>query len=128
MSNKPIKTFKYGCIRISVWPSSGNDDLGKTYRISARKIYMKDDQWCSMTSFGDYDLASLVLGLMETYLWCQSEKSEHEAAIKLPLLIENDSTSNDCVEKEIKGLKAICSVEPENGSMPSCKNNDSIRE
>ena len=120
MSTKPVKTFNYGCIRISLWPLSGGDNpnlSGPGMNIVPRRIYKKDDEWCSATSFGDYDLPSLIMGLLECHLWCQKQKEDHEEAIKLPLVIETENTHEDSGEPVKGKLKAIYkSAEPRNSS------------
>jgi len=101
MNQKPLITIGNGNIKISVWPTNA-DHFGPIYSITPRKIYKKDDQWCSTSSFGDYDLASLIMGLLECYLWCQNEKANHDEAIKLPLMVESENIPSDS-EETIRG-------------------------
>lgn len=116
MNNRPIKTFTCGCIKISVWPRNG--DLGPSYSISPRKIVKKEDRWCHAISFGDYDVASLVLGLLECHLWIQNQKGEHAESIKLPLLIGSDDAIDSGGNDRPDGGKTLCCVEPPDSSTP----------
>ena len=120
MNNKPVKTFNYGCIKISLWPQQ-NSDLGPSLsglslNVTPRRIYKKDDQWCSATSFGDYDLPALIMGLLECHLWCQKQKADHEEASKLPLVVETENTPKDSEDTAEGTPKAICRIGWANGS------------
>jgi hypothetical protein len=120
MENKPIKTFHYGCIKVSLWPQKNSDHgpslSGPSLNITPRRIYKKDDEWCSATSFGDYDMPSLIMALLECHLWCQKHKADHEETIKLPLLVESENTSDDSEDSTKGKLKAIYPAERTNGS------------
>lgn len=116
MNNRPIKTFTCGCIKISIWPR--NSDLGPAFSISPRKVIKKEDRWCHAISFGDYDVASLVLGLLECHLWIQNQKAEHGESIKLPLLIGSEDATDNGSHAETDGVQALCCVEPANSSTP----------
>ena len=114
MNNKPLKTFSYGCIKIGVWPQ--NSDLGPAYTVTPRRIFKKDDLWCNATSFGDYDLASLIIGLLETHLWIQNQKPDKDSSIRLPLLVESQNMTEESDKSETGGLKPVRKVEPANSS------------
>mgnify|MGYP000874988986 CR=1 FL=1 len=57
--NKPIETIKCNSVKAAIWANETNK--GIKYTVTFSRLYQKDDQWKSSTTFGEDDLSSLYM-------------------------------------------------------------------
>jgi hypothetical protein len=58
-NNKPIETIKCNAVKAAIW--ANETDKGIKYTVTFSRLYQKDDQWKSSTTFGEDDLSSLYM-------------------------------------------------------------------
>ncbi len=71
----PVKTFRLGNVKASVWENSG--DNGKTfYTVTTERVWKDGDEWKSSKSFGRDDLPKLSRVTDLAYEFCQGGVNE----------------------------------------------------
>jgi basic membrane lipoprotein Med (substrate-binding protein (PBP1-ABC) superfamily) len=55
--HKPKAVYKVGAAKITVWENNGKNGTWKNFKVE--KIYMKDDEWKTSSSFNEKELLDL---------------------------------------------------------------------
>ena len=81
--NKPVKQFRAGAIRASVWSNPGKEEFGKeqtTYNtVSLERSYKdKAGNWQSTTSMRTNDLPRVTLVIQQAYQFLVMNKDDAE--------------------------------------------------
>ena len=69
-NNKPVKEFKAGMIKASVWENVKKKDNGeeyKTFSITLTKSYKVDEEWKTTNSFQYNEVPKAVIVMKEAY-------------------------------------------------------------
>ena len=81
-ANKPVKEFRDGPIKVSVWVNEG--EHGPRYSVTCRRRY-KDkaaDEWKDSDSYGQDDILALgkLLDLAHTFILTEQQRAQKAAA------------------------------------------------
>lgn len=83
-NNKPIKVFRYGCVKTAIWLNHTVIDRAVVpiYSIQLTKIYQQDGEWKSTTSLSPEDLPKAALVLTEAYRFLRLQSEEPNESTK----------------------------------------------
>lgn len=83
-NNKPIKVFRYGCVKTAIWLNHTVIDRAVVpiHSIQLTKIYQQDGEWKSTTSLSPEDLPKAALVLTEAYRFLRLQSEEPNESTK----------------------------------------------
>ncbi len=78
MTNRPVKEFKMGKIKASVWSNTG--EKGAWHSVTVSRLYKDNDKWKSAESFNREDLPVLCKVLNLAHSWLYEQSAEERKA------------------------------------------------
>lgn len=70
---KPITQIRLGSVRASIWENLTSS--GSRYNVTVGRVYQKDGEWKTSSSFGQEEVLVLCKALDMAYLWIAEHKA-----------------------------------------------------
>jgi len=70
---KPLTQICLGAIRASIWENATSS--GTRYNVTVGRVYQKDGEWKTSSSFGQEEVLILCKALDMAYMWIAEQKA-----------------------------------------------------